>query len=169
MAIAVSRKTHGTVGEFDLPLSLVSTNPTTEPRIGSSVTVVMTFDSPIASAVPSVTEGTASLGTTTIAGNDVIVNLTGVADIQYLSIALSNVTSTAGGPVGSASVRIGFLAGDVNGSRIVTVADVAAVNSVIAQFVTGSNYLNDVNINGALTVADKGIVNAQVAHALPMP
>jgi ethanolamine utilization microcompartment shell protein EutS len=66
-------------------------------------------------------------------------------------------------------VRIGFLFGDVNGSRVVTTGDVAAVNAVIAQYVTGSNYLDDVNISGTLSLADKGLVNAAVTHFLPSP
>jgi hypothetical protein len=169
LAVAVSRKTHGAVGDFNLPLSLVSTNPTTEPRTSSGAKIVMTFDNPIASATVAVTEGTATIGSATVVGNDVIVQLTGVGDAQYVTVSLTNVVSTSGGTGGSGSARIGFLFGDVNGSRAVTTGDVAAVNAVIAQYVTGLNYLNDVNASGTLTVSDKALVNAAVTHFLPSP
>src|SRR5438128_12230605 len=50
-----------------------------------------------------------------------------------------------GGTGGSASVRIGFLAGDVNQNRVVTISDLLAVNAVLSQFVSALNYLRDVN------------------------
>jgi hypothetical protein len=66
-------------------------------------------------------------------------------------------------------VRIGFLLGDVNQTRVVTVSDLGLVNAQIAQVVSASNYLRDVNVSGTLTVADKGIANTQITKALPAP
>jgi hypothetical protein len=43
------------------------------------------------------------------------------------------------------------------------------VNAQLAQTVTAANYLKDVNATGTLTVADKGIANANLAKALPAP
>jgi hypothetical protein len=165
---AASRKTHGTAGAFNLPLLLMPLNPSTEPRVSSSVQIVMTFDSPISSATVAVT-GFATLGTTTFSGNNVFVDLTGVSDMQYVTVALTNVSSTTGGTGGSGSVRVGFLAGDVNGSRVVSVTDVGIVNAALGQVLSTGNYLNDVNVSGAITVSDKSIVNAQLTHALPPP
>ena len=66
-------------------------------------------------------------------------------------------------------MRLGFLLGDVSQNRVVTVSDLAQVNAQVAQFVTATNYLKDVNASGTLTVADKGITNAQLTKALPAP
>jgi Dockerin type I domain len=66
-------------------------------------------------------------------------------------------------------VRLGFLAGDVNRNRVVTVSDVGLVNSQLAQSVTATNFLYDVNASGTLTVSDKGITNLNLTHALPLP
>ena len=66
-------------------------------------------------------------------------------------------------------MRVGFLAGDVNQNRVVTVADLGLVNAQLAQLVTAANYLKDVNASGTLTVADKGITNANLTKALPAP
>jgi hypothetical protein len=43
------------------------------------------------------------------------------------------------------------------------------VNAAIAQLVTASNYLKDLNAGGTLTVADKATANANVTRALPAP
>jgi len=166
---AVSRRVHGAAGTFDLTLSSVATNPTTEPRRGPTQAIVFTFNKAITSATAAITEGTATAAAPTFSGSDVIVNLTGVTDEQYVTITLSNVASTDGGTGGSGSVRVGFLAGDVNQNRVVTVADVGLVNAQLAQTVTAANFLKDVSVSGTLTVADKAIVNSDLTHNLPAP
>lgn len=168
-ASAVSRKTHGAAGTFDLPLGSVATNPTTEPRIGPAQTIVFAFDKPVNGATVAITEGTAAAAAPTFSGNEVIVSLTGVANQQYVTIAVANVASTDGGTGGSGSVRVGFLAGDVNQSRVVSIADLALVNAQLAQPVTAANFIKDVNASGTLTLSDKGITNANLTKALPAP
>jgi hypothetical protein len=79
------------------------------------------------------------------------------------------VTSTDGGTGGSGSVRIGFLMGDVNQNRVVTVADLGIVNVDLSQVTTAANYLKDVNASGAITVSDKGLTNFNLTRALPTP
>ena len=165
---AVSRKVHGPAGTFDLPLSMVATAPTTEPRQGSTATVVLNFNAAIVSANVAVTAGSATAGALTFSGSDVIVPLTGVIDQQYVTVSLTNVSSAAN-TGGSGSVRIGFLAGDVSQNRVVTVADLGLVNAQLSQPVSAANYLKDVNATGTLTVADKGITNANLTKALPAP
>jgi Calx-beta domain len=164
---AISRKVHGTAGTFDLPLSAVPTNPTTEPRIGPNHTIVVPFASTVTAATVTITEGVATAGTPTFSGNAVIVPLTGVKDQQYVTLTLTNV-ATSGGTV-SGSVRVGFLMGDVNQNRVVTVSDLAQVNAQLAQFVTQANFLKDVNASGTLSVADKALTTFNLTRNLPAP
>lgn len=166
---AASRKVHGAAGTFDLPLSLTSANPSVEPRSGPTQIIVLTFDQPIASATVQVIEGIATIGTPTFSGNSVIAPLNAVADQQYVTLSLSGVMAAGGGSAGNALVRTGFLAGDVNQSRVATVADAGAVNTHLSQQVTAANFVLDVNANGALTIADKGIANANLTKGLPAP
>jgi hypothetical protein len=49
------------------------------------------------------------------------------------------------------------------------VADLGLVNVQLAQVATAANFLKDVNANGVVTVADKGITNANLTKALPAP
>ena len=140
-----------------------------EPRTGPAQTIALTFDKPISAATVTVTEGVATAGAPTFSGNDVIVGLTGVTNQQYVTVSLTSVASTDGGTGGSGSVRIGFLVGDVNQNRVVTVSDLSLVNAQLAQSVTAANYLKDVNANGTLTVSDKSITNTNLSKALPAP
>jgi hypothetical protein len=126
------------------------------------------MNKPVSAATVTITEGTATAGAPTFSGNSVVVGLTGVNNQQYVTVALSNVTS-AGGTGGTAFVRIGFLLGDVNQNRAVTLADLGLVNAQLAQSVTTSNFLKDVNASGTLTLADKGITNANLTKVLPPP
>lgn len=166
---AVSRRVHGAAGTFDLPLSLDSTGPTTEPRQGPTQSVVMTFGKPITSATVTIDEGSAYAGVPTFSGSDVVVPLTGVTDQQYVTVSLKNVASSDGGSGGSAAVRVGFLVGDVNQSHVVAVTDLVVANNQLGRTLSASNFLADVNTSGVITVLDKVIVNNALGHFLPAP
>ena len=165
-----SRKTHGSAGTFNLPLSGVTTSPTVEPR-SSAVPhlIVFTFDRPVTGGNALVTEGVATPGAATFSGNEMRVPLTGVNNQQYVTVTVSSVTAADGSSGGSGSIRLGYLLGDVDNSRAVTTSDLGLVNAQVAQFVTAANYLKDVNASGTLTLSDKGIVNTQLTKALPAP
>jgi alpha-tubulin suppressor-like RCC1 family protein len=164
-----SRRTHGAAGPFDLPLSAVATNPTTEPRQGPAQAIVFTYDKPISSATASISEGTAVAAAPTFTGNDVVVSLTGVANAQYVTVGLSGVVAADGGVGGVVSTRIGFLLGDVNQSRVVSLADLGLVNAQLSQPVAAANFLKDVNASGTVTLADKGLTNSVLTTSLPPP
>ena len=172
---AVSRRVHGVAGTYDLPLTTVmppsiNHNPTTEPRQGPTQSIVFSFDRPLTGAAAAVSEGVAVVSLPiVVSGDTVTVSLTGVTDGQYVTVDLTNVSDTLGGGGGSASVRLGFLAGDVNQTRAVTIGDLGLINAQVAQTVSTANYLLDVNASGTLTLADKGIANATLTHALPAP
>ncbi len=125
LATAVSRKVHGSAGTFDLALAAAVHNPTTEPRsagAGGNHSIVLTFDEAVTIGSASVTEGSATAGAPTFAGNSMTVPLSGVADQQFVTVTYSGVALVAGGDPAAGSVRIGFLKGDVNGSRNVTLS-----------------------------------------------
>ncbi len=167
-----SRKHHGAAGSFDLPLILPPGNPRVEPRLagaGGLHTIVYTFDKPIAAAAATITEGIATAGAPSFSGNEVIVELTGVANLQYVTVALGGVVAADGATGAGIPVRIGFLAGDVNGSRNVTLADLLVVNALQSQPATAVNYPADLNQTGSVTVADKALVNGHLSRALPPP
>ena len=130
---------------------------------------MLNFDKPIASATAAVTAGAATLQSTTIAGSSVILTLAGVANGQYVTLALADVAGVDGTTGGAASLRVGFLAGDVNGSRGVSLSDLLVVNAALTQGASAANHLADVNLSGTVTLADKLIVSSKLAQALPAP
>jgi hypothetical protein len=64
---------------------------------------------------------------------------------------------------------VGYLAGDVSQNRVVSLADVALVNAQLAQPVSASNFLRDVNASGTLSLADIALSIARLTTALGPP
>lgn len=172
---ALSRKTHTGAGTFDINLPLAG-GVGIEDRAGSSnlntggnFTIVLRFTNDVVSGGASVTNGTGSVapGGVTFAGRDMIVNLTGVTNVQTLSLRVVNVTDTNGNSLAAATVNIGFLMGDVNGDGTVNSADVAIVRNVSGQSADASNFRSDINTDGPINSADAAIVRARTGTMLP--
>ena len=168
-----SRKRHGAPGaDFDLALPATPLDPATEPRSGGAGgehALVFTFDKRVTGGTATVTEGAGTAGTPAFDGNAMIVPLTGVADGAYATVEVSGVTSGDGGGGGGGAVRVGFLAGDVTGTRSVTLSDLLAVNAELSQPLTAANFLRDVNATGGFSVADLLFVNGRLTQVLPPP
>jgi hypothetical protein len=168
----VSRKIHGSAGQFDIDFPL-SGNPGIECRSGGATgdyMLVFTFANPLTSVGGS----TVSTGTGTVRSNAIgadhheyIVNLTGVSNAQKMVITLNNVQDAAGNISSVASASMSVLVGDVNGSGVVSNTDVAAVKSQVAAPVTSSNFRNDVNANGVISNTDVSNTKANVGTSAP--
>jgi hypothetical protein len=171
LTTAVSRKTHGAAGTFDINLPLGGT-PGVECRsggAGGNHTLVFSFTNNITSgSVIVATTGTASLsGTPLFSGNTMTVNLTNVTNAQKLTIYLSNVTDNFAQVLPDTAVNMGVLLGDTNGNGSVSSSDVAQTKAQSGQPVTGSNFREDVNANGTISSTDVAIVKSEVGTALP--
>jgi hypothetical protein len=57
-------------------------------------------------------------------GNTMTVNLTGVADVQQITLTLTSVTGSGGQLLGSAAASLNLLVGDAIASKLVERADV---------------------------------------------
>ncbi len=166
---AVSRKTHGSAGVFDLNLPLVPINGAIgiEPRSAAAGVhqIVVTFGSPVSLSGASVTAGTGS-ATASVAGSIVTINLTGVSDLQRLAVTLSNVSD--GTNTGNVIIPLGLLSGDVNGGGSVNTTDVGQTKSNASTgSVTGGNFRSDVNASGTINATDVGIVKSKAGRVLP--
>ncbi len=171
---ALSRKTHGAAGTFDLPLDTaapVSGAVTVESRaIGDGHVIVFRFDGNVASAaaVSAVDTMGNPLGSTStsVSGNEVLVTLTGIADNQRATISLTGVTG-AGGGVTNASTSLGFLLGDVTGIRSIPASHIGATKNRSGQPTDSSNFRFDLNASGVVGAADINAVKARTGLALP--
>jgi hypothetical protein len=167
---AVSRKTHGSAGIFDVDLPFIGTVGI-ECRTGgasSNHKAIVTFAVPITVSGITVTPGpgkTASISSSAVNGSQVTVNLTNVSNAQQLTINLLGVSD--GTNTGNISVPMGILLGDVNANRIVSNADVSSIQAQVAAPVVGTNFRNDVNANGTLSNGDVAATQAKVGTQLP--
>ncbi len=110
---AVSRKTHGSAGDFDLPLPL-SGAPAVESR-GGVHRIVLAFNNTIASANATVSIGSVT-GSPILSGNTVTIELANIPNAQSLSVTLSEVQDAFGQTLPSLTVPLAVLLGDVSGN-----------------------------------------------------
>ena len=152
LTAAVSRKTHGSAGTFDVNLPL-SGEPGVECRNSNgNHTFVFTFSTNVVSGSASVTGGTGSVsGNPIFSGNTMTVNLRGVTDVQKITVTLSDVTSSTSQVLPDTSVSANMLIGDTNGDKTVNNSDVRQTRDQVGMAVTESNFREDVMVNGAIT------------------
>src|SRR5438876_2585554 len=169
---AVSRKTHGAAGAFDIPLPL-SGSPGVECRTGGATgayTLVFTFSNNVTSGNASVTSGIGSVaGTPVFSGNTMTVNLTGVANAQTLTVTLSGVTDEFSQVLPSTPVSVNMLIGDTSGNGVVNATDIAQTKAQVGQPVTSSNFRTDVNASGIINATDVAIVKAHSGESISAP
>jgi N-acetylneuraminic acid mutarotase len=164
---AFSRKTHGAAGTFDVPLPLTG-NVGIECRSGGATNdyqMIINFATTVTVGSASVTSGTGSVSSFSVSGSQVTVNLTGVTNVQRITVTLFNVND--GTHMGNVPVSMGVLIGDVNGNAAVNATDVALTKSQVGQAVSSSNFREDVNANGLINSVDVAQVKANVGTALP--
>src|SRR5437588_4380104 len=165
---AFSRKTHGGAGTFDVPLPLTG-NVGVECRSGGAThdyQMIINFASSVTVESASVTSGTGSVSSFSGSGtSQITVNLTGVTNVQRITVTLHNVNN--GTRTGDVPVSMGVLVGDVNGNAVVNASDVSLTKSQVGVPVSGSNFREDVNANGVINSVDVAQVKANVGTALP--
>ena len=165
LVTAVSRKTHGAAGTFDinLPSSGLGVESRSPGANGSHV-LVLTFDATAVSGQASVTAGVGMVqGQPIFNGNQMTINLTGVTNAQRITVKLSNLNSSGD----DVSVSMGVLLGDTNGNGSVNATDVSQTKLKSGQAVDATNFRNDVNANGAINASDVSIAKLNSGTALP--
>ena len=165
---AVSRKTHGAAGDFDIDLPLTG-EPGVECRSsGGNHTFVVTFSNQTVSGNASVTSGTGTVaGSPTFNGNTMTVNLTGVTDVQKITVTLNNVTDSFAQVLPDTPVSVNMLIGDTTANKTVNASDVGQTKAQSGLPVTVANFRTDTNVNGSITASDIGQVKASAGNSLP--
>src|SRR5439155_23329175 len=156
---ALSRKTHGGAGTFDVPLPPTG-NVGVECRSGGATNdyqMIINFATSVTVESASVTSGTGSVSSFSGSGtSQVTVNLTGVTNVQRITMTLHNVND--GTHMGDVPVSMGVLIGDVNGNAAVNATDVALTKSQVGMLVGSGNFREDVNANGVINSVDVALV-----------
>jgi hypothetical protein len=166
---AVSRKTHGAAGTFDINMP-VSGASGIEPRLGSGTNsgdhqLVVTFPIPVTVASAMVTSGQAAVASLVASGAEVTVNLTSVVNAQAIVVTLFSVND--GSHTADIQIPAAFLAGDANQNGSVNSSDVGQVKTQTGQPVSTSNFRFDVNANGAINSSDVGLTKLSTGTGLP--
>ncbi len=171
---AVSRKTHGSAGDFDIDLPLVG-QPGIECRKGTNPQnqkIVITFSVPV-TQLSNVTVTPGNGGTATVAAvngfsfnnTQVTVNLTNVSNAQTLTINLLGVT--AGSNSGNVAIPMSVLWGDVDGNSVVDGNDVSGVQADTRQTTSTTNARFDLDTTGVIDGNDVSITQQQTRTSLP--
>jgi hypothetical protein len=165
----VSRKIHGSVGAFDVDLPLDGSG--IECRSGGTNgnhTLVFTFPN----ALTSVGGTTVSSGTGTVSNSAIgsdphnyIVDLTGVANAQTITVKLASVAD--GVHSGDLSVSVRVLSGDTNADGVVNSTDIAETKSQSGNGLTSTNFREDVTAEGSINSTDIALVKSKSGTALP--
>ena len=165
---AVSRKTHGGAGDFDVNLPLTG-NPGIECRNagGGNHSFIFTFSNNVVSGNASLT-GTGTIsGSPTFSGNTMTVNLTGVADDQQITVTASSVMDTFGQTLPDTAVNAIMLMGDTTANAVVNSSDVAQTKAQIGLALDATNFRNDVNVNGTVNATDISQVKSNLGKSFP--
>ncbi|MFL6568252.1 MAG: dockerin type I repeat-containing protein, partial [Chthoniobacterales bacterium] len=165
---AVSRKTHGSQGDYDVTLPLIG-NVGVEPRLSpnNAHRIVVTFANPVSVGAVNMT-GSGMVSNTSINGSTVSVDLTNVADQQTITLNLVNVND--GTNTGNVSIPMGVLIGDANGDRTVNAADATLTRNGSGQLANASNFRSDLNVDGTINSADATVARNNSGHTLdPTP
>lgn len=168
---AVSRKTHGSAGDFDVDLPLIG-SPGIEDRTGPNYKVVVTFAEPVtvdtsraggATVTPG-NGGSATVSGVTVNNTQVTVDLSNVSTAQVLTVNLLGVTGA--NRSGDVAIPMGVLVGDVNASKTVSNSDVNLVKTQVGGKASADNFRDDVNANGTISNADVSVTKGQVGSSI---
>jgi hypothetical protein len=167
----VSRKVHDTAGTFDVDLPLTG-SPGIECRNDGSNThqIVFTFPDPVTFSSATVTHpgGTATVGSTSapnIPNSQVTVNLTGVSNVQTITVNLLDLSINGGAPA-TFSAPMGVLFCDTTANRSVNSSDVSETQAESGHIITNLNFRDDVTANGAINSSDVSSVQGQSGTGL---
>jgi len=165
---AVSRKTHGAVGNFDVLLPLTG-DPAVESRVGSTPgnhKIVVTFNNAVTEGSASVSAGSVS-GTPTFSGNAMTIDLTGVANAQLATLTLTNVKDAFAQTLPSATVPMNVLIGDSTGNKAVTASDIAQTKALSGDPVDATKFRCDFNTDGSVNASDVSQVKTATGTFIP--
>ncbi|MEP6955778.1 MAG: TIGR02597 family protein [Chthoniobacterales bacterium] len=161
---AVSRKTHGAAGTFDLNLPVTGA-PAIEARAqGSGHQIIVNFVTPVTFASASVSSGSGSVSAVSGSGTAQLTFTLTATNNQYVTVKLAAVSD--GVNTNDVAVTVGLLLGDVNQDKTVNGGDSIATRSRSGQVTDAANFKFDVNTDGTLSGGDSLVVRSQSGNSL---
>jgi hypothetical protein len=168
-----SQKTHGLAGTFgvNLPIDGSAIECRTAGALPNGATgdyqLVFDFANPVASVTNATFAGTGSISSATIQNGNYVVNLSGVANAQRITVTLTGVSDSAGNSAASVSATMGVLVGDVNASKRADAGDVTQVRNKTVSIPDQSTFRFDVNNSGRIDAGDVTTTRNATVTVLP--
>lgn len=167
MVGAVSRKSHGAAGTFDIDLEIAAAPPTVEPRASATPHLLELLFTEEISSIGQVNVTDAALGALpmpgiTTVGPRVLLALQGVGNKARVTVQMSGLNG-----IGTAALVIDFLTGDVSGSHTVNAGDIAAVKASRGMTLGAGNFRRDIDASGIISDADLATVKSRTGASLP--
>lgn len=158
---AVSRRTHGASGDFDINLLPESGRLAFDGRFGGPRSVIVTFSEPIQAATGSAadvilsssSDSPAAVTGVSVSGAQLLISLDNVPDVSRLTLSFPGITSLQGIPIAE-TICLGVLAGDVNDDGLTNVIDLVSVRNALNARMEADTFRADVNTDGAINVID---------------
>jgi hypothetical protein len=125
----------------------------------------ITLNPPTGTPGVRVSSGIGSVSQFAVNDNEVVVNLTGVANTQAIAVTLSQVSD--GTNTADVVVPARFLLGDTTGNGSVNASDISQTKARSGQALDYTNFRSDVNLNGSINASDISLVKSKSGSALP--
>jgi len=171
---AVSRRAHGTAGDFDIDVlhPPVGQSLSVEFRAGGPRMVVVTFNEPVLGYngldFSDVTLSSGEVQSIQINGNILAIGMGNCTDAARLTISFPGIRDSSGESPAETLV-FGVLKGDVNSNQRTNVNDMAYVKNYVNQLVTVNNFRTDVTIDGRINVQDLNAIRGNLNKIIPSP
>jgi hypothetical protein len=168
LPISVSRKIHGSAGPFDIYLVGNEVSPVAiEDRSGGPSQLLIDFPENVTVSSVSLTTGTGTVGSFTVNGGQVTINLTGVANAQMIALTFSGISN--GTTTKNVSIPIGVLLGDAGNDGAVDSTDLSETQSLAlsGQPVNRSTFRFDINHDGFINNLDVKLIQSKLGTHLP--
>lgn len=164
---AVSRRTHGGAGDFDVDLiDPIGSYPVpVECRQGGPTKIIVTFDGNISGSggldvsdvlVMDSVKGQTVPSSVSINGAVLTINLSGVADKSHVTVTFPGILDALEDPISDHNVvAFDCRVGDVDGDGDVDIFDMVAVRNELDEDVDSENYRCDINADGSIDLFDQ--------------
>lgn len=169
---AVSRKAHGTAGNFDVNAFSAQD---TEPRRNGPTQLVVTFDRPIQQLTGTTDDVDVSSGTVSalaVNGNQLTITMSGALNAELLNVQFPGI-ATAGNPsaVCTMGLCLRVLLGDAYNTTgpdpsTIDQLDLVRVRGRLGQTITTSNFRADVYTDGVVSQLDLVSVRGQLGRSV---
>ena len=167
---AVSHKTHGTAGSFDINVLAAGA---VECRQSGPTSVVVAFDQAIqqmSGTVSDVTVSSGTVGALAVNGSQLTITMSGATNVALLTIGFPGIQGMAGQTT-TATLCFGVLLGDATGDKKVNVLDLLDIKSNVNLPIIAANFRMDINADGKINVLDllatKGDLNKFITGSCP--